>query len=52
VKGFPGGEARRVVAYGMSTVGQLAAIAAAWREWAADPDGVFVVVHGEVTARA
>jgi ubiquinone/menaquinone biosynthesis C-methylase UbiE len=27
-------------------------IAAAWREWAAAPDGVFVVVHGEVITRA
>lgn len=27
-------------------------VARSWRGWAAEPDGVFVVVHGEVVARA
>jgi SAM-dependent methyltransferase len=30
----------------------LQAMAAAWREWSADPDGWFLIPHGEVIARA
>jgi hypothetical protein len=44
--------AEQAVAYGAATQRELADIAAAWREWAAEPHGVFVVVHGEVVARA
>ncbi len=36
---------------GASTRAELAAIAAAWREWAAQPDGWFTVLHGEVLCR-
>jgi ubiquinone/menaquinone biosynthesis C-methylase UbiE len=43
--------AEQAVAYGIATPSELAAIAGAWREWAAEPDGVFVVVHGELLAR-
>jgi ubiquinone/menaquinone biosynthesis C-methylase UbiE len=31
---------------------ELADVAGSWRQWAAEPDGIFVVVHGEVVARA
>jgi SAM-dependent methyltransferase len=44
--------AKQAVDYGLATEGELADVAAAWRAWAAEPDGVFVVVHGEVIARA
>ncbi len=30
---------------------ELEEISAAWRAWAADPDGWFVVLHGELLAR-
>ena len=36
---------------GLTDRAELAAIAAAFRRWADDPDGRFVVVHGEVLAR-
>jgi ubiquinone/menaquinone biosynthesis C-methylase UbiE len=36
----------------LSNEAELAAIAGAFERWAGDPDGVFVVVHGEVLARA
>jgi SAM-dependent methyltransferase len=44
--------AEQALDYGIATEEELADIAAAWRAWAAEPDGVFVVVHGEVIARA
>lgn len=44
--------AEQAVGYGIATDRELADIAAAWREWAVEPHGVFVVVHGEVIARA
>jgi 2-polyprenyl-3-methyl-5-hydroxy-6-metoxy-1,4-benzoquinol methylase len=37
---------------GIATEAELADVAGSWREWAAEPGGVFVVVHGEVVARA
>jgi SAM-dependent methyltransferase len=43
--------AEQAVAYGLSDGRELAAIAAAWREWAEQPDGVFVTPHIEVLAR-
>jgi SAM-dependent methyltransferase len=43
--------AEQAVAYGLSDPAELATIAATWRRWAAQPDGVFVVVHGEIVAR-
>ena len=36
----------------LSSEGELASIAAAWQNWARQPDGFFVVPHGEVLARA
>lgn len=44
--------AEQAVAYGLSDAGELAEIAAAWREWSRSPDGWFAVPHGEVLARA
>jgi SAM-dependent methyltransferase len=44
--------AEQAVEYGIATAAELGDIAAAWHEWAAGPDGVFVVLHGEVVARA
>ena len=43
--------AEQARAYGLADDEELAAIAAAWRRWATAPDGVFIVVHGEVLAR-
>jgi len=43
--------AEQAVAYGIATGGELADIAEGWREWLREPDGVFVVVHGELVAR-
>lgn len=36
---------------GHASTDDLAALAAAWREWGANDDGWFTVVHGEVLAR-
>ena len=36
--------------YGLSDPGELAAIAAAWRRWAAAPDAFFAMLHCEVIA--
>jgi SAM-dependent methyltransferase len=43
--------AEQAVEYGVASWDELATIAQGWRDWAANPDGVFVVVHGEVLAR-
>jgi len=43
--------ATQAVEYGYATSDELAEMAAAFREWADTPDGVFVVVHVEVLAR-
>ena len=43
--------ARQALELGLADEGELASIAEAWRRWAADPDGWFVVVHGELLAR-
>ena len=42
----------QAVEYGIATADELDDIAAAWRAWAAHDDATFVVVHGEVLARA
>jgi SAM-dependent methyltransferase len=43
--------ADQAIAYGLATRAELADMAAGWRAWAADPDAVFTVVHGEIVAR-
>jgi ubiquinone/menaquinone biosynthesis C-methylase UbiE len=43
--------AEQAVAYGIASPAELAEIAAGWRAWAEHPDGVFVVLHGEILAR-
>jgi ubiquinone/menaquinone biosynthesis C-methylase UbiE len=45
------GFGEQAVAYGLSSPRELGEIAEAWRRWAAQPDGVFVIVHVEVLAR-
>jgi ubiquinone/menaquinone biosynthesis C-methylase UbiE len=42
----------QAVSTGLVDRADLADIAAAWRSWAADPDGWFCVVHGEIVGRA
>jgi ubiquinone/menaquinone biosynthesis C-methylase UbiE len=42
----------QAVEYGLSDEAELAELAAAFEAWAAEPAGVFVVVHVEVLARA
>lgn len=44
--------ARQCLGAGLSDEAELTAIAGAFERWAREPDGVFVVVHGEVLARA
>ena len=41
----------QAIAYGLSTRGELQAIAAAWRAWAAKHDARFIVPHGELLVR-
>lgn len=43
--------ARQAVESGLASRSELVEMAAAWREWAASPDGWFMVPHGEVIAR-
>jgi ubiquinone/menaquinone biosynthesis C-methylase UbiE len=43
--------AEQAVEYGYADRAELATIAAAWRSWAAQPDGWFAVLHGEILAR-
>jgi ubiquinone/menaquinone biosynthesis C-methylase UbiE len=43
--------ARQAVEYGITTASEMQRLAGGWREWARHPDGVFVVLHGEVVAR-
>jgi ubiquinone/menaquinone biosynthesis C-methylase UbiE len=42
--------ARQSVEYGLTNESELEGIAEAFLQWAADPDGLFIVVHGEVIA--
>lgn len=44
--------AQQAVDHGISTSAELASLATVWREWAENPDAVFVVPHGEILARA
>ena len=41
----------QAVEYRIATRAELSDIAAAWRQWAAQPDAFFAVLHGEVRAR-
>jgi len=43
--------AQQCLEYGLATTSELEEIAGAFREWGAQPDGVFLVLHGEVLAR-
>jgi SAM-dependent methyltransferase len=43
--------AGHAIEQGASDRAELESIAAAWRDWAADPDGWFIVLHGEVICR-
>ena len=42
---------RQAVADGFATADELAAMVAGWRRWAADGDGWFAILHGEILAR-
>ena len=44
------GDRDQAVEIGAATAAELDAMAAAWRRWAADPDGWFAVLHGEILA--
>jgi len=43
--------ARQLVSSGLATAAELEEIAAAWRAWAAEPDGWFSLLHGEILIR-
>jgi SAM-dependent methyltransferase len=42
--------AEQAVRYGIATEADLARAAEGWRAWSQAPDGVFIVVHGEIVA--
>lgn len=42
--------AEQVLEYGLASESDLAGYATAWREWAAQPDGWFALIHGETLA--
>jgi ubiquinone/menaquinone biosynthesis C-methylase UbiE len=42
--------AQQAIDYEIATTEELATVAAGWREWAEEPDAVFIVPHGEVIA--
>ncbi|OBG38712.1 methyltransferase domain-containing protein [Mycobacterium sp. E3198] len=46
------GVARELLHLGLATPAQLDEIAAAWRQWAAAPDGWLSIPHGEILCRA
>ncbi len=43
--------AGQIVDQGLATTADLEDIAAAWRHWAAHPDGWFGIIHGEILCR-
>ena len=43
--------ARQLRDEGVATTDELVSIAGAFRQWSRDPDGIFVMLHGEVRAR-
>jgi hypothetical protein len=46
------GIARDILRLGLASTGQLEEISAAWRTWAAAPDGWLAIPHGEIICRA
>ncbi|MCT3008063.1 SAM-dependent methyltransferase, partial [Propionibacterium freudenreichii] len=40
--------AKQLTSSGMATRDELEQISQAWRHWAADPDGWFSLLHGEI----
>ena len=44
--------AQQATEYGIATADELAAVAAGWRQWAAESDAVFIIPHGEIIAEA
>jgi SAM-dependent methyltransferase len=44
--------AEQAVEYGIATRRELEQVAGGFRDWAAQPDGTFVLLHGEVVARS
>ena len=46
------GFATAAIEHGLADEVALEQLAEAWREWGQAPDGWFVVLHGEVLARA
>jgi len=44
--------AKQAVAEGFANEAELSAIAEGWHRWAANPDGWFAVLHGEILCRA
>jgi ubiquinone/menaquinone biosynthesis C-methylase UbiE len=46
------GVARELLQLGLATPAQLEEISAAWRAWAAAPDGWLAIPHGEIICRA
>jgi len=44
--------AEQAVEYGVATRAELEEVAGGWRAWAGRPDATFVLLHGEVVARA
>lgn len=49
---LPSGVARELLRLGLATTAQLEEISAAWRAWAAAPDGWVAIPHGEILCRA
>jgi ubiquinone/menaquinone biosynthesis C-methylase UbiE len=43
--------AHQAIEYGIADAGELASLAEGWRAWAREPDGFFLVPHGEILAR-
>ena len=44
--------AAQAVEIGAATEAELQEMAAAWRQWATEPDGWFAVLHGEILCRS
>jgi SAM-dependent methyltransferase len=44
--------AEQALEYGVASRAELEEVAGGWRAWAGRPDGTFVLLHGEIVARA